>query len=78
MVVFVLLTKREAGNANMLLESPKQPHTGIMDSTGNAYHISLLKKGFRNAKKKTQTFWLSMPALSKVWLYFPADAKQEC
>lgn len=52
MVVFVLLTKREAGNANMLLESPKQPHTGITDSTGNVYHIPLLKKGFRNAKTK--------------------------
>lgn len=52
MVVCVLLTKKEAGNVNMLLESPKQPYTGITDSTGNGFHIPPLKKGFRNAKTK--------------------------
>lgn len=78
MVVCVFLTKKEAGNVNMLLESPKQPYTGITDSTGNEFHIPPLKKGLRNAKTKKLTFWLSMLALSKVWLYFPADAKQEC
>lgn len=52
MVVCVLLTKKEAGNVNMLLESPKQPYTGITDSTGNEFHIPPLKKGFRNAKTK--------------------------
>lgn len=52
MVVCVLLTKKEAGNVNMLLESPKQPYTGITDSTGNEFHIPSLIKGFRNAKTK--------------------------
>lgn len=69
-----MLTKKEAGNGNMLLDSPKQPYTGITDSTGNGFHIPPLQKGLRNAKtkKKKLTFWLSMLALSKVWLYFSA------
>lgn len=80
MVVCALLTKKEAGNVNMLLESPKQPYTGITDSTGNGFHIPPLKKASEmlRQKRKKLTFWLSMLALSKVWLYFPADAKQEC
>lgn len=74
-----MLTKREAGNANMLLEFPKQSYIGVTDSTGNGFHISPLKRGFRNAKtKKLIIFWLSMLALRKVQLYFPGDAKQEC
>lgn len=62
MVVCVLLTKKEAGNVNMLVESPKQPYTGITDSTGNEFHIPPLKKGFRNAKTKKKINILAINA----------------
>lgn len=51
-----------------------------MHSAGSRFHVSIplpKKKGFSSAKnKKKVAFWLSVLALSKAWLYFPADASR--